>query len=559
MTRAPATRKPAAPVASPLAVAGKRFTLPPWAIVVSLLALTLVVQRHTLHQYFALDDLIMFQQAAGIRPWPHTLWRWLSGWAWFHAVVPLWGHEPFPYHAASLVLHALNTLLLYRLARRWGGSSVAAFVGAGLFAASRLHFPALFAASSIGELLSLTGTLAALLLVAPGPRMAVAIAAIALALSAKESVLLVPFAAVLAAPPSGAWRERARTLAPLLVSGVLIGAGLLLSGRGSGRLGGPAYAVSLGANLFENVARLFGWTVDLIDPIPDLHATTVGAAHIVLPIIAFMLTLFALRKPGAPLLRAGAALWWLAVLPVLPLPGRTYLFYLYVPLAGAGLVAAALWDAVLGWRAGRARDHRSSGRAAWVAAFAMLVLYASWSDVLLSVREDLRMAATDWPLDPVLRKSEIARRGIGDVDAALASQHARVAILIPASISHDVDLGSGQVSADTPVKRYALEAVLDEGRTLRAMVPAADSVVFVHDYESGRDGWQYFLSRSDSHLVPLGQLPAAHARFVQAMLSSGFAPAALDYANKALADRPGDASLRALREQAAAAVSTAPR
>jgi hypothetical protein len=557
MTREPASRKPGQSGAA--STTTTKFVAPaPWAIVVALLGVTLVVQRHTLHQYFALDDLILFQQAGGIRPWPHTLWRWLSGWAWFRMVVPLWGHEPFPYHAMSLAVHAVNVLLLHRLARRWGASPVAAFVGAGLFAASRLHFPALLAATSIGELLSLTGTLAALLLLAPGPRMALAIAAFALALSAKESVMLVPFAALFIARGEAPWRERVRTLAPLLASSMLLGVGLLFSGVGSGRLGGQAYGVSFGANLFENVARLFGWSVDLVDPIPDLHATTEGLAHVVLPVVAIACTLLAFSKRGTAVARAGAAWWWLAVLPVLPLPGRTYLFYLYVPLAGVALVSAALWDGALAWRAGRTHGSRGSGRAAWVAALAVLGLYAVWSDVLLSVRQDLRMAATGWPLDPVLRKSEIARRGIGDVSTALAGRHARVAILIPASISHDVDLGSGRVSADTPVKRYALVSTLDDGRSLRAMVPAADSVVFVHDYESGRDGWQYFLSRSDSHLVPLGELPDAHARFVQAMLASGFAAAALDYAEKALADHPNDAALRSLREQAVAAVAATP-
>jgi hypothetical protein len=270
------------------------------------------------------------------------------------------------------------------------------------------------------------------------------------------------------------------------------------------------------------------------------------------------LTLLAFSRRGGALVRAGAAWWWLAILPVLPLPGRTYLFYLYVPLAGAALVGAALWDGALAWRARRARASRVRGRAAWVAAVAVLALYAVWSDVLLSVREDLRMAATDWPLDPVLRKSEIARRGIADVQAALAGHHARVAILIPASISRDVDLGSGRVAADAPLTRYVLETTLDDGRSLRAMVPEADSVEFVHDYAPGREGWQLFLSRSDSHLVPLGELPAAHARFVQAMLASGFAPAALDYAGKALADRPGDSALRALHDQASAAVAATP-
>ena len=78
MTREHAPRKP---VRSPAAPEGPtRFFAPPtWAILGVLLGVTLVVQHHTLFQYFALDDLILFQQAAGIRPWPHTLWRWLSG------------------------------------------------------------------------------------------------------------------------------------------------------------------------------------------------------------------------------------------------------------------------------------------------------------------------------------------------------------------------------------------------------------------------------------------------------------------------------------------------
>src|SRR5262249_5220584 len=113
-------------------------------------------------------------------------------------------------------------------------------------------------------------------------------------------------------------------------------------------------------------------------------------------------------------------------------------------------------------------------------------------------------------------------------------------------------LGSGVMSAETPVRGYELEAVLDEGRSLRALVPAADSVTFVHDYASGHDGWEYFLSRSDSHLVPLGTLPEAHERFVQAMIATHFPAAALDYPQKALADRPADTAMRALRDRAAA-------
>ena len=539
--------------------AGRTPFVVPAAVAAAALALvTLAVHRHTLAGYFALDDLVMFQQAAHVRDWPLTLWRWLSGAVWFRLVVPLWGHDPLPYHVASLLVHAANVLLLHRLARRWGASPSAAFVGAAMFGLSRLHFPALLAATSIGELLSLTFTLVALLLAAPGARMLLAVAAFVLALSAKESVLLVPFAATLVVAAGEPLRARLRAFAPLLAAGVLAGGALLLSGVGSGRLGGEAYAVSFGANLLENVARLFGWTVDLVDPIPDLHATTSGAAHLVLPLVAVVLTAVAFRPGADRLLRAGAAWWWLAVLPVLPLPGRTYLHYLYVPLAGAALAVAALWDAVLRWRASRARGRGGSGRAAWLAAACVVLAFALWSDVLLSIRQDARMENVDWPLDPVVRKSEIARRAIGDVRSALAGRRARVVILIPAAISADVDLGTGRVAAGTTIKRYALEAVLDDGRSLRAQVANAESVTFVHDYAPGHDGWLCFLSRSDSHLVPLGELPAAHARYIEAMLASGLPAAALDYADKALADRPGDDALRALRERAAATVGVQP-
>src|SRR5436190_14979480 len=222
MTREAAPRKPAPAAARPPRAGGAprasaaSFAPPPWAVFVALAALAAVVGRHTLGGFFALDDLILFQQSAGIRPWPLTPWRWLSGWAWFHAVVPFWGHAPFPYHAASLALHALNVVLLHRLARRWGASPLAAWLGAGLYAASRLHFPALFAASSIGELLALTFTLAALL---ASRRPWLALALFAIALSAKESVLLVPCAALLAERSEGTLRERARGLAPLLLGG----------------------------------------------------------------------------------------------------------------------------------------------------------------------------------------------------------------------------------------------------------------------------------------------------------------------------------------------------
>src|ERR1041384_5789756 len=78
MSRERTLRKSSAPAAAVPAAAARLFAPPAWAVVGMLVALTLIVQRHTLHSYFALDDFIMFQQAAGVRPWPPTRWGWLS-------------------------------------------------------------------------------------------------------------------------------------------------------------------------------------------------------------------------------------------------------------------------------------------------------------------------------------------------------------------------------------------------------------------------------------------------------------------------------------------------
>ena len=448
-------------------------------------------------------------------------------------------------------MHVVNVVLLQRVLRRLGASEVAAFVGTAAFALSRLHFPALLAATSIGELLALTFVLVAVLVVGR-PRIGVlALPAMLLAVSAKESVFLVPFATLLLVESSESFAARARRLAPALATGAIAGALLLASGIGSGRLGGEAYSVSFGANLAENIARLFGWTIDLFDPIPDLHAATAGVAHLVLPIVALSLTALAWWRGGA-LVRVGAAWWWLAVLPVLPLPGRTYLHYLYVALAGAAMIVAALWDAVL------ARRPQASGRARWAVAVLVVVVGAAWSDVLLSMRLDLRMPNVDWAMDPVLRKSRIAEGAIRDVRTTLGTSRGKVAILIPASISGSVDLGTGRITAGGTFKRYELAADLDDGATLRAMVPTVDSAAIVTDFAPGHDGWRYFISRSDSRLVDLGTLPGAHVRVVEALIASGLPSAALDYAQKALANDPTNEAMRARRDRAAAAVANAP-
>jgi hypothetical protein len=508
---------------------------------VALAALVVFVQRRVLGTFFALDDLVLFQQVHGVIPWPLTPWRWLSGFAWFHVVAPAWGENPVPYHAASLAIHVANAGLLALLARRWGASPTASWFAAGVFGVSPLHFTALAAATSVGELLALGFLLLALLACADPRTSRAALLPFALALLAKESVLLVPLAA-LAIPVAGeSAASRLRRVAPLAAGGAVAGALLLAWGVGSGRLGGQAYAAGFGANVVQNVARLASWSLWPREAIPDLHAALRGAGERFWPLDALALTAAAFALSRRPLLRAGAAWWWLAVLPVLPLVGRTYLHYLYVPLAGLALVVAALFDGAFAWAGARSRrDAPAPARFAVPVALALLAAFAAFADRQLAARLSARMPSVDWPLDPVTRKSEIARRAITDVREALAGRRTNVAVLLPGSLAAGVDLGSGRATRAVEGARFELEAVLDGGRSLRAFVPNADTVEFVHEYVPGHAGFTFFMARSDDHVVELGPPPAAHAYVIATMLANHDEAGAVRYADAALADRPDE-------------------
>jgi hypothetical protein len=346
--------------------------------------------------YFALDDLMMFQQAHGIRPWPLTAWRWLSGWAWFRAVVPFWGDQPFPYHAMSLLLHVTNALLPDEArqtlgcvgARRRG-------VASGLFACSRLHFPALLAATSIGELLSLTFLLVALTWLPRAPiasrkpsalpqpdartTLALAMLAIALAVSAQgerdaraarcppdrarcEAVTRDGFRchgahrtarACSATAARAPHRRRARHAAAVL-----------WSREWPARRPGVLDLVRLQCARERGPASRAGrWTWWTRSP----TCTRARGSREVRPAGGGARRSRCSRGSAADRLRArvppgGGS----RCCPCCRFPGRTYLHYLYVPLAGLALASAAAFDA---WRVrGEKSAAMRTGRRAWVVA-----------------------------------------------------------------------------------------------------------------------------------------------------------------------------------------------
>ena len=123
-----------------------------WVAVSLCMGLAFFIYRRVLGAYFSPDDFILLERARGLAPVPATIWRALSGTAYWWVAARVFGGNPLPYHVVMLTLHAANVALLFVLIRRMGGSVAVATLASGAFATSRLFFSAIYPASSVGEL-----------------------------------------------------------------------------------------------------------------------------------------------------------------------------------------------------------------------------------------------------------------------------------------------------------------------------------------------------------------------------------------------------------------------
>ncbi len=210
-------------------------------------ALAVGVYANTLGHGFALDDRSMLTQNASVESLHAALWSFrqhaFAGTdvvedASLYRPIPtvtfalghaLHGLEPFGYHLANVLLHALVSVLVCLLARRYAAPAAACAAGA-LFAVHPIHTEAVANVAGRAELLAAAGIVAALLAwdrarTAANPRAAFAwsaacVAAAAFALFSKESGIVVLPLAGLAAwlrPWPRASRSRALALGGALV------------------------------------------------------------------------------------------------------------------------------------------------------------------------------------------------------------------------------------------------------------------------------------------------------------------------------------------------------
>src|SRR5438552_4718752 len=270
-------------------------------------AAAVVVYQGALHYFFAQDDFLGLARARGLSPPLTGAWRWLSGQGYFALMRPFGVTSAAPYHAVSLIAHAVTSALLASLlARRFAWP--AALAGALFYAAHPAHYTAVYSVSGIGEILSALLVLSTIALASRRDRLRwLAPLAFALALISKESVALLPLAllprsgwlgtqderGVRAAPSARGSRAPDRALiAALALVSALAGAMLFTSdvfGVRSHLATSAPYAVSFGSHVAGNLATYAGWALDVciltvrgftdaIDPSVFPWAAGLGAA-----------------------------------------------------------------------------------------------------------------------------------------------------------------------------------------------------------------------------------------------------------------------------------------
>ena len=433
------------------------------------LALALAVHGRALGTYFAQDDITFLLRAARHLPHP-GLARSLSAGLAIAGEHAVFGLSPIGYHAVNLLLHGLNTLGVWALALALTRGQRAALLAAVLFGTSSIAFTPLHWVTGIVELLAAACLLGATLVHwrpgPPGPsRVLTTTVLLAAALLSKETAI--PWVAVMVFADRMSGRDRSHARALILPGALTAGfvAGLLATGIGLDTARHGAYSMSFApAFLGANLATYIAWCVAAWNALPDAIATSDPLAwRLALPAcVVLWLAAGGLPAGRRSPLQVGVA-WWLAfLLPVLPLAGHTYYYYLYVPWIGGSIALAALVSGIA--------DRLGARRALLVCvAVAAIDAALQWRDVSLrgSAVEDHLL------IDPTLRDAQLIRHAVSGLESARLPAGSSVGFVNPvarppAAPPRGRSRGEG---LDTTRSYIPLEAALRGGETLELLAP----------------------------------------------------------------------------------------
>lgn len=525
-------------------------------LVAGALVLSVWVQRHALAAFFSSpDDLVHLQQAAGLRPILPSPFRFLSQVLYFRVMLSQVGTDPVPYHLLSLLTHLLNVALVFFFARSCEARQGVAALASCFFGTFPLFYPLLASAVGMNDELALAFTLIALLLLRVEGTRAIIAACVAFicAILCKESVLSLPLLAFATPVPSG--HRMARRCVLLGVALVFAGMLLLVPPQGLG-----PYATQVGSNVFHNLMTYAAWSVNLVQPIPDLVSSFDPAAwRVGVVVYALMFVAWFIAGADRQSTRFGVAWWFVGLLPVIFLRFQTYRHYLYPALPGLALVAASLISVAVNALTRQSAGPKGTsagvhGSTSQMAGALLLVLcagaYAARANWLIQARVAARVPGTQLALDPVTRRQEVAQHAVASLRQYLpAAANLKVAIFSPAGTSRVFGARTGREYArqSSTANAYSLlQASLDGGGAIRLFFPNVDSVVFINGWSADYEHHEFFLAHQAGYLVGVGSGAEGQQATARWMLEHSLFPQARDHLVEVLGSYPEDGWLRLL-------------
>lgn len=340
------------------------------------------------------------------------MFRPLTKAAYFGSMYRAFGLDPAPYHAVSMAVHLLNTVLIYLLSMRVCVSRTAALVSATLFALSIAFFHIVGWISCIQQLLGLCFMLISLVwgidYVRRGSRRArwISLGSYVLALMSVEQTFAAPIVLVLFAwlsPGSPqdrpGWKAAAGRYAPhlaiLALYVVFIGVWKTTPDQGS-------YTFSFGRNVTINLLSYLGWTLEFGAALPSRMATGSipwSLSHV----FVFLIVVYHLARRRWREVVFGLSFFVLAALPTLFLSDHTFYLHTYIPAFGLLYLIALFVDDILELPLMR------TDRARLALLGVVLVTMTAVSFVMVRKNERYRMFdLIDMPRSFVLRRALIA-------------------------------------------------------------------------------------------------------------------------------------------------------
>jgi hypothetical protein len=365
--------------------------------------------------FFAQDDFILLEKAA-FAPFS-AIAEHLSGdpgqcrpltkGVYFAVMYRVFGMNPFAYHVVSLLLHAFNTVMTWRVLKRLGVGEAGALAGTALFALSSGFFHVLAWISCIQQL---AGLALGLVCLESGLRSLgastlryrwICVGAYVGAIASMEQLALLPVVMVLFAvlePGKGRVRLRNALVEYQVLLAVMV-VYLLFMGVWKGPPQSGPYDFDVGTNVAVNLLTYLGWSFEYLMRLSGRISVTSYAfewSHV----FAVGLVVYHLVRRRFGAVAMGLGYFVALILPALFLTAHQFYLHTYISSLGTIYLVALLVDdgaSLLG-----------RARFAWRAIpYAAIVAFAVLAWRTTRINETSFLAG-----DQAFRKSFVMRRAI---------------------------------------------------------------------------------------------------------------------------------------------------